>query len=156
MDPLTCLHLAKVSFRHPASGTTTVLTARAPEVFPRIVAGEPDVYRPLHAALVRRLSFVVQRDINAYRLLTGDVEDLKGLVVERFGVVAVLQVSADRPALTRFLPQIGQWYCRCYPHRGVGWLHRGHHRCKRRRMASHRFRLGKHWCPDDSGRRDVC
>ena len=44
---------------------------------------------------------------------------------------------------------------RRYSHRGIGWLHRGHHRCSGRRMASRRFSPGKQWRPDDPGCHDV-
>ncbi len=77
----------------------------------------------LRAALVRRLPLIVDPQIDSYRLLSGEVEDLKGLVAERFGPVVILHVSVGRawpddrmrsrakPDLPlASLEDVGRWY----------------------------------------------
>ena len=106
----TCLHLARISFHHPAKKRRVTLSSPAPTGFSAAVVGERDEERPLRAALTRRLPLITEHGTDAYRLLTGDVEDAKGLVAERFGEIGLLLVLDDRPALLEALPGIARWY----------------------------------------------
>ena len=86
----------------------------------------------LRAALVRRLPLIVDPQIDSYRLLSGGVEDVKGLVAEKFGPVVILYVSAgravpddrrrrraERDLLPAWLEDVGRWYLRTLPVKAV-------------------------------------
>jgi len=107
---LTCLHLSRLAFHHPASKSKVSLTSRAPEAFKAVVEGRGDFERVLHAALVRRLTCMVEPDTDSYRLLTGDTEGIKGLIAEKYGQVVVMQVLGERDGLVELLRSIAQWY----------------------------------------------
>jgi len=107
---MTCLHLARIAFHHPGAGRKLHLNCRPPESFQAIADGARDASRPLHAALVRRLPLLVDPTVNASRLLTGDFEDVPGLVAERYGQVVIMQLLQERQALTDALPDIARWY----------------------------------------------
>ena len=107
---LTCLHLSKVSWFHRPTKSKVSLSSRAPEPFKAMADGEVDPLRPLHAALVRRLPCLLSRDSDACRLITGKIEGLPGLVAERYGDVAVLQVMDTSTSAPATLRAIGRWY----------------------------------------------
>lgn len=107
---LTCLHLARIVFHHPTLKRKIIVSCRPPRSFERVLAGEWDCERPLQAALVRRLSLLADANTDAYRLLTGNVEDVPGLVAEKFGDVVILQILEERPGLAKSLTQIARWY----------------------------------------------
>ena len=92
----TCFHLAEIRFLHPGTDVSITVKSKTPPSFSSVVSGKVDITRRLAAALARRLPLIDRNETNAYRLLTGDAEDLKGLVAERFGDVVVLQASGDR------------------------------------------------------------
>jgi 23S rRNA (cytosine1962-C5)-methyltransferase len=64
----------------------------------------------LHAALLRRLPLLLQRDTNAHRLLCGAAEDLSGVSVERFGAVLVVAIHEDRDVPPATLKRMSRWY----------------------------------------------
>ena len=107
---LTCLHLAKMVFRHPAREVPITLTCRAPMAIAGMVDGKRDVERPLAAALTRRLPCLMGRETNSFRLLTGRCENLRGLVAEKYGPVVILEVREDSAALKDSLRDIARWY----------------------------------------------
>ena len=106
----TCLHLSKVTFRHPVTETTRTLRSRAPGTFDVTTDGGRGIERELHAGLTRRLPCVANSECDAYRLLTGDVEGIKGLVAEKYGSIGVLQVHGSHTALMESLRTIAEWY----------------------------------------------
>jgi 23S rRNA (cytosine1962-C5)-methyltransferase len=53
---------------------------------------------------------VVAPELEAYRLLTGDAEDVPGLDVERYGSVLFMQVTQERESLSERFRQYAQWY----------------------------------------------
>ncbi|MGD2110557.1 MAG: class I SAM-dependent rRNA methyltransferase, partial [Phycisphaerae bacterium] len=57
-----------------------------------------------------RLPCMTERDTDSFRLLTGRVEGIRGLAVEKYGEVVVLQVSHETPELRRALPGLAKWY----------------------------------------------
>jgi 23S rRNA (cytosine1962-C5)-methyltransferase len=107
---LTCLHLTKMTFYHPGRKAKITVTSKPPAAMADAIEGRRDWSRPLHAALTRRLACVVDRQTDSLRLLTGDVEDVKGVVAEKYGQAVILQVRRDDPALTESLPDIARWY----------------------------------------------
>ncbi len=109
---LTCLHLTRMTFPHPGRKSNVTLTCKPPSGFATVVEGGRAIERLLHAGLTRRLPVVLEPDTDAYRLLTGDAEDLKGLVAERYGPIAVLQVRGENPALTESVKEAARWYKR--------------------------------------------
>jgi len=111
-DPhhLTCLHLARLSFHHPALRRRTAIHSDPPPVFQSYADGELDPQRGLHTALLRRLPLLVQNDTDAFRLLTGAREDVPGLAVERFGPVVLLFVYQESPRLETTLHGVAEWY----------------------------------------------
>ena len=106
----TCLHLTKFSFRLPGGEKTATFRTRPPNTFDATTDGKPDVGRALYAALTRRIACITSGQSDAYRLLTGDFEGVKGLVAERYGRVGVLHVYTQREALIEALPVIARWY----------------------------------------------
>ena len=106
----TCLHLARIGFYHPGRKSKISITSREPSAFAAAVEDGTDVERPLLAALVRRLVCLTDPAIDSYRLLTGPVENVRGLVAEKFGDVVVLQILEDLPKLTESLRTIARWY----------------------------------------------
>jgi 23S rRNA (cytosine1962-C5)-methyltransferase len=107
---MTCLHLARITFDHPRQGRGMTVSAKPPDVFSSITDGERDVSRPLQAALVRRVDVLSERDIDAYRLLTGEAEDFPGLTAERFGPLVILEVQRQREAVASSLKTVAMWY----------------------------------------------
>ena len=107
---LTCLHLSRMAFHHPGAESKVALRSRPPEAFKAVVEGRSDLRRVLHAALVRRLTCTSEPDTDSYRLLTGDMEGIKGLVVEKYGQAVVMQVVKEPDALVRSLQSIARWY----------------------------------------------
>jgi len=108
----TCLHLAELKTLHPETKERLTLRAKTPAAFTDVVAGKSDVSRRLAAALLRRLSLIESGQTDAYRLLSGDVEDFKGLTVERYGDVVVLFVTSGSTSLVALLPGVANWYAR--------------------------------------------
>lgn len=106
----TCLHLSHFSFFHPILKKKLSFHSKAPESFTNVIDGKFDVFRPLQAALVRRLSCYNTRDTDAIRLLSGDQEDVKGLMVEKFGNVIVIQLADLSPKLSTTIKDIARWY----------------------------------------------
>ncbi len=106
----TCLHLSKIAFKNPGTGVRTTVRCRVPEAFSNLANGAQDTERPLLAALIRRLPLLASGNTDAYRLITGGKEDLKGVVAERFGEVVTLQISDDRGARGDMLSAVAKWY----------------------------------------------
>lgn len=107
---LTCLHLARIAFHHSGAGSRITISSKAPAAFNAVVDGQQDAERMLHAALVRRLVLIVDPETNAYRLLTGNVEGIKGLVVEQYGSVVILQLQDGCEVPVPTLRSIARWY----------------------------------------------
>ncbi|MGB2987256.1 MAG: class I SAM-dependent methyltransferase [Phycisphaerae bacterium] len=107
---LTCSHLARIAFHHPAVKSKITLTSRPPNAFSAVVEGKRDVERALHAALTRRLACIAEANTDSYRLLTGDLEGLKRLVAEKHGELVILQIQEALPALMESLRSIARWY----------------------------------------------
>lgn len=107
---MTCLHLSRVTFQHPATRRPLSVSCPPPLSFADVAKGQPDPFRPLHAALVRRLPCLLSTETDCFRLLSGDAEDVRGIVAEKFGDVVVLQVLRDGAASSTFLKQSAKWY----------------------------------------------
>lgn len=105
----TMLHLSRVMIEGPA-GSIAVRAPGPPPGSDEILLSERCVERPLHAALLRRLPLLLQRDTNAHRLLSGSVEDFAGVSVERFGTVLVVALHEDRKVLPVTLKRMWRWY----------------------------------------------
>jgi len=108
---MTCLHLAQISFHHPGKSTKITVRSPVPEVFESIAQGRRDVTRFLRAGLVRRLPCLSRRESNAYRLLSGHVEDVPGLTVEIYDDVVVIEVSEARAWTIDMVRDAARWYC---------------------------------------------
>lgn len=106
----TCLHLGRMVLEHPTTGANLKWIAPTPNDFNDAVDGTLGFERPLRAGVVRRLRCLAEKDTDCYRLLNGSVEDVRGLVVEKFGPVIILQVHEEYAALTEQLPRIAKWY----------------------------------------------
>lgn len=108
--PMTCLHLTQFEFHNPETGAKLCLRSRRPAAFEAIAHGARDVTRVLQAGLVRRMDFLAQRDTNAWRMLSGGVEDLPGVTSERYDDVVVLEVSEVRDATFDIINAGARWY----------------------------------------------
>jgi 23S rRNA (cytosine1962-C5)-methyltransferase len=106
------LHLARLTFDHPARRGRVSVNSKVPPVFEEVLDGRRDIERSLHAALVRRLSVLASSETDACRLLTGDLEGVKGLVAERYGPVVTLQSHSTSPFPRTTLRFIASWYRR--------------------------------------------
>lgn len=106
----TCLHLTKIAFHHPGAGRKLTVSSRFPESFQAAVDGDVDVERLLSAALARRLTCLMDDDTDAYRLLTGNREGIKGLTVERWGPAIVMSAGGDRGLGRGALRSMARWY----------------------------------------------
>ncbi len=116
--------------------------SKTPRSFSSVVEGRVDITRRLTAALARRLPLIDRNETNAYRLLTGDAEDVKGLVAERFGDVVVLQASDDHPGLKTHLRPAASWYQETLGVRAVYVKH-----FARNRTAIDEAQLASHFSP---------
>jgi len=105
----TMLHLSRLTMEGPA-GAITVRSSHPPPGSEDILQGERSIERPLHAALLRRLPLLVQRDTNAHRLLIGSVEDFPGVSVDRFKQTLVVAVHEDRRVPSASLKRMSRWY----------------------------------------------
>ena len=106
----TCLHLARVRLQLPGQKDSLTIRSPAPEGFAVALHGERDLQRLLHAALARRLPCLLEPDTDSFRLLTGPVEGIAGLIAEKYGPVVVLQVLESSPRWLESLPAIARWY----------------------------------------------
>ncbi len=109
-DRETCLHLASVRIALREGQPPVQLRCPPPRAFAAALAGERDFERPLLAALARRLPCLADKDTDSFRLLSGFVEDVPGLAVEKFADVLVFQVFDPTPKLREALRPIAQWY----------------------------------------------
>lgn len=110
----TCLHLARMV--RPQGGRERPLVIKAPSPnYAGATRGEFDMERPLLAAAARRLVCLADREIDAYRLLCGDVEDLPGLTADRYGDALILQVQEEGRYEIEQLKRIARWYLETLP-----------------------------------------
>lgn len=107
---MTCLHLASLSFHHPRLKRKITIACPPPDVFPSIVDGARDVTRALFAALARRATLLDDREIDAYRLLTGPAEDLPALIVDKFGDVITFELLETSGIVATERTEIARWY----------------------------------------------
>ena len=113
---MTCLHLTRIGFQHPVTKKPISLHCPPPPAFADVVEGGADPLRPLYAALVRRLPCFASgesgepKETDALRLLSGDVEDVRGVIAEKFGDVVILQVLREGAASMPLLKQYAKWY----------------------------------------------
>ena len=114
-----CLHLTRIAFHHPELKSRINVRCRPPAGFAAMVEGEWAPERPLLAALARRLPGLVESETDSYRLLTGSVEEVKGLVAEKYGCVVILQIFEDRPQIIDSLEAIARWYLKTLGVRAV-------------------------------------
>ncbi len=105
-----CLHLERISFHAPHVKTKLTVTCPVPAGFAAVMDGEIDVERPLLAAMVRRLPFILASNTDSYRLVTGTVEDLQGCVAEKYGPFVVLQVRGGALETGPLLKTVARWY----------------------------------------------
>lgn len=105
-----CLHLRKITLNHPGNKSKMTVTCPLPGSVSGILEGTPEVERPIIAALTRRLPVLSDPHTDAYRLITGNAEDLPGLVAERFGDIVILELLEDHPRLLRSLPRVARTY----------------------------------------------
>jgi len=104
------LHLTRISYRRPSTKLKCSITSDTPDAFKTALDGKPEYIRFLEAALVRRLPCMTDPKTDSFRLLTGSVEGVKGLAVEKYGEVAVFQLAEETPQLTKSLTSIARWY----------------------------------------------
>lgn len=107
---LTCLHLTRLVIEDWLPKTKLTASTPAPDAFDGVLQEAFPVERALHAALVRRLPVVADTGTDAYRLLTGEFEDLPGLSAERYGDVAILQVLGPIRDEASVLRRAARWY----------------------------------------------
>ena len=106
----TCLHLARIRFYHPGKKSQVSITCREPPALATVAQDGRDIERPALAALVRRLPCLANRDTDSYRLLTGSVENVRGLIAEKFGKIVILQIVEEVPNLADSLAALARWY----------------------------------------------
>jgi 23S rRNA (cytosine1962-C5)-methyltransferase len=109
-DRETCLHLSRVRFALRDNERPLALHCDPPAAFRAALAGHRDFERPIVAALIRRLPVLLEPGTDACRLLSEHVEDVPGLVVERFGDVLIFQVRDATPKLAATLLHIASAY----------------------------------------------
>ncbi|RME37673.1 MAG: class I SAM-dependent rRNA methyltransferase [Planctomycetota bacterium] len=73
--------------------------------------------------MVRRISLLREEVTDACRLLSGEAEDVPGLIVERFGPALVIHVQQPLPLTRRQLAQVAHWYRQWLPVRSVCVYH---------------------------------
>jgi 23S rRNA (cytosine1962-C5)-methyltransferase len=105
----TCLHLGRISFHHPELQRRMTITAPRPPALKRGLASFAGADRFLAAGLAGRLPLRNDPDTDAYRLLTGSVEGLPGMVAERFGDVLILLAEEDKTTKQQ-LRRAAHWY----------------------------------------------
>lgn len=106
----TCLHLAKVTLQHPDRGVKVTISCPTPLAFDAHLQKKADWTRVVHAALVRRLGVLTENQTNAYRLLSGHVEDMRGVTVERFGDVVIIRAETDADMGEGQFRAMAEWY----------------------------------------------
>ncbi|MFQ5592324.1 MAG: class I SAM-dependent methyltransferase, partial [Phycisphaerae bacterium] len=106
------LHLERLSWHHPHRRSDRVINSAPAPGFAAALKGETDVQRSLTAALVRRLPLIIESGTDSFRLITGNVEDMEGLVAEKYGRFIVLQVREKRLGAKRWVMEIARWYRR--------------------------------------------
>lgn len=92
----TCLHLATVSLHHPVKRRNFVIESAPPPAFEDITRGGKELSRALRAAMLRRYAALFDRDTNAMRILSGEVEDAPGLVIERYADVGIIYAESGK------------------------------------------------------------
>jgi len=107
---LTCLHLARLVIENWLPKTKLTTSTQPPDAFERVLQNDRPIERALHAALARRLPVLIDTGTDAYRLLSGEVEDLPGLSAERYGDVVILQVLGPIADETAVLRRAARWY----------------------------------------------
>lgn len=108
--PETCLHLAKLILQHPDRKVKVTISSPPPPVFDGYLQKKPDWMRPVHAALVRRLPLLSRMDTTACRVLSGHVEDLRGVTIDRYGDVLYARSDRDRPDAGPQFRALAAWY----------------------------------------------
>jgi 23S rRNA (cytosine1962-C5)-methyltransferase len=107
----TRLHLASMTFFHPAQRRRVRLSARPPAEFEAPLEGRRDTEWLLAGALARRLACLAESETEVYRLITGRVEGIPGVVGERYGEVVVVQLYENEARLTpEVLRVIARWW----------------------------------------------
>lgn len=106
----TCLHLSRLVFSHPDRGVKLTLTCPVPPAFDAHVHKRTDWSRPIYAAMVRRLPVLARTDTSAYRLLSGHVEDMRGVTVERLGELVIIRSESDSKAEEAFFRAMAEFY----------------------------------------------
>jgi len=99
-----------MTIRRPGTKLRCIITSKTPEPFNLALDGKPEHTRSLEAALLRRLPCMADPKTDSFRLLTGSVEGIKGLAVEKYSKLAVFQLAEETPQLTKALPSIARWY----------------------------------------------
>ncbi|MFQ5462254.1 MAG: class I SAM-dependent methyltransferase [Phycisphaerae bacterium] len=106
----TCLYLSKLSFKHPVHLKHVALSSPCPYTFSEVARGRTDETPAMHGALVRRLACLEDHATNCYRLLTGRVEGVSGLNVERYGPVLSVEITHPAHVNRKKLQRIVAWY----------------------------------------------
>lgn len=106
----TRLHLAKVTFHHPALKTRITIASPPPDSFAAVLGGGVDIERPLRAALTRRIACLKDADTDCFRLISGGSEDLTGLNAEKYGDLILLQLLDARADDRELLMRVVRWY----------------------------------------------
>ena len=106
----TCLHLAKISLKHPRSEKEIVVRSRPPDAFGVALEGKKDIERFLVAALTRRLECLTEKGTDSYRLITGSAEGVRGIVAEKYGETVVFQVHEEGAGSSDNLLRMARFY----------------------------------------------
>ncbi len=107
---MTCLHLTQFDFHNPDTNKKMSLRSRMPSAFEAIAHGERDVTRVIHAGLTRRCFGMATRNANAWRMLSGGIEDLPGMTAEIYGDVVVMEISEVRDSTHDIIRSAAKWY----------------------------------------------
>jgi 23S rRNA (cytosine1962-C5)-methyltransferase len=107
------LHRAEIRLAHPITRRRLKVVSAPPDSFDGLLQGRDVVSEHLRTALAARLSCILNEGLDAYRLITGPVEGVPGLVAERYGPHMFLTVlpGAFQGGTDR-LRHIGNWYRR--------------------------------------------
>ncbi len=90
------LHVSRVEFTHPFTGKHLRVTATDPESFETVAREQVRLDDQLNEALAGRMALVFDEGTDSFRAFDGKAEGLSGFAVDKFGEVAVVEISVGK------------------------------------------------------------